>query len=156
MISLILAMDRNRLIGKDHDLPWNYPEDLQYFKKTTFGKTVLMGRETFLSILKRNHKPLPGRHSVIASRRPFVHEGVEVVGDLFGYLKTPRTEEVFVIGGKTIYELAFPLADRLYITYIDAVHEGDVYLNEWDLSPFHLIHETISGIFRFCIYERKR
>lgn len=156
MISLIFAIDRNKLIGKGNDLPWNYPEDLRYFKKTTQGKTVLMGLETFRSILSRNHKPLPGRHSVVASLEPFSYEGVEVIGDLFAYLKTPREEEVFVIGGKTIYELSLPFADRLYVTHIEAVHEGNVYLDKLDLSGFRLIQETPSGVLRFCVYERKR
>lgn len=156
MISLIFAVDRNLLIGKDNDLPWHYSEDLQYFKKTTAGKTVLMGLETFRSILSRNGKPLPGRRSVVASLEPFSYPGVEVINDLLGFLKAPRDEEVFVIGGKTIYELSLPFADRLYITHIDAEHEGNVYFRKLDLSPFRLVRETAAGVLRFCLYERKR
>ncbi len=156
MISLIFAIDRNFLIGKDNDLPWNYPEDLRYFRKTTSGKTVLMGLETFRSILARNGKPLPGRHSVVASLTPFSYPGVEVTNDLLGFLKTPREEEVFVIGGKTVYELSLPFADRLYVTHIDAEHEGNVHFRKLDLSAFRLVSETVSGVLRFCIYERKR
>jgi dihydrofolate reductase len=155
MVSLIFAIDPNKLLGKGNDLPWYYPEDLQYFKKTTKGKTVLMGLETFRSILSRNGKPLPNRHSVVASLEPFAYEGVEVIGDLIRYLKTPRGEEVFVIGGKTIYELSLPYADKLYITHINKVYEGNVYFNKLDLTNFALISETISGDLRFCIYERK-
>lgn len=156
MISLIFAIDPNKLLGKGNDLPWYYPEDLQYFKKTTKGKTVLMGLETFRSILSRNGKPLPNRHSVVASLEPFSYEGVEVIGDLFQFLKTPRDEEVFVIGGKTIYELSLPYADRLYITHINKVYEGNVFFTKLDLTNFTLISEIASGDLRFCIYERKR
>lgn len=156
MISLIFAIDPNKLLGKGNDLPWYYPEDLQYFKKTTKGKTVLMGLETFRSILSRNGKPLPNRHSVVASLEPFSYEGVDVIGDLFQFLKTPREEEIFVIGGKTIYELSLPYADRLYITHINKVYEGNIYFTKLDLSPFRLISEQITGDLRFCIYERKK
>jgi len=156
MISMIFAIDPNKLLGKGNDLPWYYPEDLQYFKKTTKGKTVLMGLETFRSILSRNGKPLPNRHSVVASLEPFSYEGVEVIGDLFRYLKAAREEEVFVIGGKTIYELSLPYADRLYITHINKVYEGNVFFTKLDLTNFTLISETVSGDLRFCIYERKQ
>lgn len=156
MISLIFAIDRNFLIGKNNELPWNYPEDLKYFKKTTEGKTVLMGLETFRSILARNGHPLPHRRSVVASLEPFAYPGVEVTGDLLGFLKAPREDEVFVIGGKTIYELSLPFADRLYVTHIDADHEGNVFFRKLDLSQFRLIRETLSGALRFCVYERMR
>ncbi len=156
MISMIFAIDRNGLIGKDNDLPWNYPEDLRYFRATTAGKTVLMGLETFRSILSRNGKPLPNRRSVVASLEPYSYPGVEVTSDLIGYLQQPREEEVFVIGGRTIYRIAMPFADRLYITHIDADHPGNVYWRDLDLSGFSLIHESSSGVLRFCVYERKR
>jgi dihydrofolate reductase len=156
MISLIFAIDPNKLLGKGNELPWYYPEDLKYFKKTTDGKTVLMGLETFRSILARIGKPLPNRHSVVASLEPFRYEGVEVIHDLIAYLKTPRTEEVFVIGGKTIYELSLPFADRLYVTHIGKVYEGNVYFSKLDLSPFSLVRENLAGDLRFCLYERRK
>jgi dihydrofolate reductase len=154
MISMIFAIDANKLLGKGNDLPWNYPSDLKYFKQTTLHKTVLMGLETFQSILMRTGKPLPNRKSVVASLTPFAYEGVEVISDLFAYLHTPRDEEVFVIGGKTIYQLTLPYADRLYITHIDQVHEGDVYFDKLDLTPFACVSERQEGVLRFCIYER--
>jgi dihydrofolate reductase len=154
MISMIFAIDPNKLLGKGNDLPWNYPADLKYFKQTTLHKTVLMGLETFQSILMRTGKPLPNRKNVVASLTPFAYEGVEVIDDLFRYLKTPREEEVFVIGGKTIYNLALPYADRLYITHIEQVHEGDVYFDKLDLTPFRRVSEKVEGVLRFCVYER--
>ncbi|MDP2424769.1 MAG: dihydrofolate reductase [bacterium] len=155
MISLIFAIDPFFLIGKGNDLPWDYPEDLKYFKKITLHKTVLMGLETFQSIIMRTGRPLPKRHNVVASLSPFQYEGVEVINDLFSYLSQQRDEEVFVIGGKTIYQLSLPYADYLYITHIEQVHQGDVYFGPLDLSFFELIHEETSPGLRFCKYKRK-
>ncbi len=154
MISMIFAVDPHFLIGKGNDLPWDYKEDLRYFQKTTKGKTVLMGLETFKSILMRNGKPLPNRQSVVASLEPYTYPNVEVISDLFAYLKKPHEEEVFVIGGKTIYELSFPYADRLYITHIKKAHEGDVYLKKFDLSAFKIIEKNETDELIFAVYER--
>ncbi len=156
MISLIFAIDPNYLIGNDNDLPWRYPEDLRYFKKVTEDKTVLMGLETFRSILNRNGKPLPNRKSIIASLEPYSFPGVTVINDLFRFLIVPRDEEIFIIGGKTIYELALPFADRLYVTHIRKVHEGNVFLKNLDLSKYRLISKDEKEDLTFAIYERIR
>ncbi len=156
MISLIFAIDPNYLIGNDNDLPWNYPEDLRYFKKTTENKMVLMGLETFRSILNRIGKPLPNRQSIIASLEPYSYPGVTVTNDLLNFLQAHRDEEIFVIGGKTIYELTLPFADRLYITHIRKVHEGNVFLNKLDLSKFKLVKKDEREDLTFAIYERIR
>ncbi|MDD3712323.1 MAG: dihydrofolate reductase [Candidatus Izemoplasmatales bacterium] len=153
MISMIFAIDPTGLIGKNNDLPWNYPEDLQYFKYVTLNKTVLMGVTTFESIVTRLNKPLPNRKSIVASLNDFSYPGVEVISDLIGFLKKPHDEEIFVIGGKTIYELAFPYADRLYITHIKKVYEGDTYL-DLDLSDFKLIKSDDNEDLTFAVYER--
>ena len=88
MISLIVAIANNNLIGNGNELPWYYPEDLQYFKKTTLNKTVLMGKKTFLSIVNRLNKPLPKRHNVVATfDKTFTYPNVEVVNNLDEYLK---------------------------------------------------------------------
>lgn len=154
MISLIFAVDPHFLIGKGNDLPWDYKEDLKYFQQTTKGKTVLMGLETFKSVLSRIGKPLPNRHNVVASLDPFEYKDVEVIDDLFDYLKIPRSEEIFVIGGKTIYELSFPYADRLYITHIKKSHEGDIYLEKFDLSDFRILKYDEREDLIFAVYER--
>ena len=153
MISLIFATDPNHLIGRDNDLPWNYPEDLKYFKNRTLHQTVLMGLATFHSIMSINGKPLPNRNLVVASLEEFSYPGVTVIKDLISYLKQPHEEEIFVIGGKTIYELSFPYADRLYITHIKKAYEGNVYLN-FSLDDFHLISEDEHEDLIFAIYER--
>lgn len=153
MISMIFAMDPTGLIGKNNDLPWDYPEDLQYFKYITLNKTVLMGVTTFESIVQRLNKPLPNRKSIVASLDNFSYPGVEVINDLIGFLKKPHNEEIFVIGGKTIYEIAFPYADKLYITHIKKVYDGDTYL-DFDLSDFKLIKSDDNEELTFAVYER--
>ena len=153
MISLIFATDPNHLIGNNNDLPWNYSEDLKYFKAKTLNKTVLMGLETFNSILSINGKPLPRRNLVVASLEPFSYPNVTVIDDLFKYLKQSHEEEIFIIGGKTIYELSFPYADRLYITHIKKEHEGNVYLN-FDLDDFTLVSQDKREDLIFAVYER--
>ncbi|MDT8337455.1 MAG: dihydrofolate reductase [Candidatus Izemoplasmatales bacterium] len=153
MISMIFAMDPTGLIGKNNDLPWNYPEDLQYFKYITLNKTVLMGVITFESIVSRLNKPLPNRKSIVASLDNFSYPGVEVISDLISFLKAPHKEEIFVIGGKTVYELALPYADKLYITHIKKVFEGDTYL-DIDLSNFKLVKADDNEELTFSVYER--
>lgn len=153
MISLIFAEDKNHLIGTHNTLPWHYKEDLQYFKQTTLNKPVLMGRKTFESIVDRLGKPLPKRRNIVATRSDFSYEGVQVVNDLEAFLKQPHDEEIFVIGGKMIYEAAFKYADQLYITHIDKVYQGDTFIT-YDLSAFKLIKERKVGDLNFCLYER--
>lgn len=130
IISLIAAMDRNRLIGNKNKLPWHLPADFSHFKSTTMGKPVIMGRKTYESI----GKPLPGRTNIVLSRDPGVSfEGVECVGSFEEAMAlVPDEEELMVIGGSTIYEMLLPQADRLYFTYVDAEFEGDAWFPEFD------------------------
>jgi len=155
MINLIWAWDVNRLIGNNQDLPWYYPEDLKYFKSLTLHKTVVMGRMTFDSIMKRNNKPLPSRKNVVLSHQNSVHDEVETIHDLSKYLKSHHVEDIFVIGGKSIFEQAIEFADRLYITEILKPYQGDIYLKDIDLSPFNLVSKTCQTELCYCIYERK-
>lgn len=154
MISAIWAMDKNWLIGKDNDLPWHYPEDLKYFKNVTKGHTVLMGKNTFDSIVSMIGKPLPNRKNIVLSRGNFSYDGVQVETDFDTFIKN-NTEDLFVIGGKEIYNLTLGYCDRLYITFIDKEYEGNVYFPKFDLNAFQLVSETKSGDLRFCVYERK-
>ena len=153
MIYEIFAIDRDNLFGKGNDLAWHYKEDLAYFKEKTLNKTCVMGEETFKSILKRNNKPLPNRTSVIATLSSYTYEGVEVTHDIISWLNNHRDEDVYVIGGKSIIELTYKIADILYITYIDESHDGDIYLN-LDLSNFKLEEETQKGVLYFRKYRR--
>jgi dihydrofolate reductase len=156
MISLIVAIAKNNVIGKGNKLPWHYKEDMEYFKKTTWGKTVIMGEATFRSIEGYIGKPLPGRTSVVASLDNFTYPGIEVTSDIVSYLKSvPKDKEVFIIGGKVIYDLTLNLADRLYITHIDKAYEGDVYFKEIDYSKYDIIKDEQHGELRFVVYERR-
>ena len=151
MISLITAIDRNGLIGKGNGLPWNYPVDLKYFKSITSGKTVIMGDITFETL----GKPLPKRRNIVASLENRQYNGAETITDLHRFLESiPEEEEVFVIGGAKIYELAEPYVDRLYITHIAALHEGDIRFPNYDWSEFRLVSENTQGILTFAVYER--
>ena len=157
MISLIFAMDINNLIGKDNDLPWHYSEDLKYFKNVTTGKKVIMGENTFYSIYNRIGKPLPNRENYVATlSEDFNYPGVNVVNDLITFLETIKrdSEEYFVIGGKKIYELSLPYADRLYITHINKAYEGNIYFPKINYSNYNKIKSDKVGELDFCIYER--
>jgi dihydrofolate reductase len=136
MISLIVAMDQNRVIGKNNKLPWHLPADLQYFKKVTMGHPIVMGRKTFESI----DRVLPGRENVIVTRnQEFKAEGCVVLHDIaqIKMFADNHEEEVFVIGGAEIFKEILPFTDRLYITEIHETFEGDTFFpeideNEWD------------------------
>lgn len=152
MIALVVAYDQNQVIGRDGGLPWHYPEDLKYFKSVTSGHTVLMGRKTYTSILESLGKPLPNRHHVVASTT-LKDDRVEVIDDLTGFLEH-ASHDIYVIGGASVYAQTLPLADRLYITHIDASFAGDTVFPPWDHSAFELVKETHSGPLTFAVYER--
>ena len=131
IMSLIVAMSDNRVIGRNNAMPWHLPEDLKFFKRVTMGKPVVMGRNTYESI----GKPLPGRDNIVITRNPDYHvDGVHVVGsvqdavELSGQLTAPNLEaEIMVIGGAQIFELTLPVADRIYLTELHTKIEGDVF-----------------------------
>ncbi|MDX8406198.1 MAG: type 3 dihydrofolate reductase [Mariprofundus sp.] len=135
LLSLIWAMDRNRLIGCDNSLPWQLPADMAWFRKNTMGKPVLMGRKTYDSI----GRPLPGRSNLILSRQADLHiKGCNVVSDIAAARAiVPEAEEIMVIGGAEVYQLLLGSADRLYITDIDAACEGDAWFPAFDRSVWH-------------------
>ena len=155
MISIIVALAKNNVIGKNNSLPWYYPEDLKYFKETTLNHTVLMGRKTFDSIINRINKPLPNRKNlVVTSLKELPWNDVQVVNDLNEFLRIDHQEEIFVIGGKQIYEQTLSYADRLYITFINKDHDGDIYFPEIDYSKYKLISKKDLNELSFCIFER--
>lgn len=157
MVNLIVAIGLDNLIGKDNVLPWHYKEDMKYFKETTMGKKVIMGELTFKSILSYINKPLPGRTSIIATLTDYTYPDVEVTNDIVDYLKNfPKDDEIFIIGGKIIYDITLDLADKLYITHVDKEYEGNVYFKEIDYSKYNKINENINGDLNFSVYERIR
>ena len=164
-LSVIVAVAENGVVGKNNALPWYIPADLQYFKRTTLGKPIVMGRKTYESI----GRPLPGRTNIVISSNPgFKPEGVSVVSSLPDALELAEeialidgTEELMVIGGATIYAAAVPLADRLYVTEIHAKVAGDAYLSpvDWDnwverSRERHGAIEPNIHDFSFVVYER--
>ncbi|MGY6038493.1 type 3 dihydrofolate reductase [Aeromonas sp. AE23HZ002T15] len=124
-ISMIAAMARDQVIGKDNQMPWHMPADLAHFKRVTLGKPVLMGRKTFESI----GRPLPGRRNLVISRNPdYRADGVEMVDSVeaaLARLQEEGVEELMVIGGGYLYGQLLPKADRLYLTRIELAVEGD-------------------------------
>ena len=129
-LSIICAMDQNRLIGNNNQLPWRLPADLAFFKKTTMNKPILMGRRTYESI----GRPLPGRRNIIITRDPDVSfEGCETVLSINSALALVDDQpEAMLIGGASLYEQTIELAERLYITEIDAIFEGDAWFPKID------------------------
>jgi len=138
-LSLIVAMAENRTIGLNNELPWHLSEDLKYFKSVTMGKPIVMGRKTFDSI----GRPLPGRLNIVITRNTeWQHPGVETAASLqqavaIAAEANPQDQEaliqeVMVIGGEEIYRTAIELADRLYITRVQAEVEGDAFFPEYN------------------------
>ena len=159
VLSMIVATALDRIIGKDNDMPWHLPADLQYFKKMTLGKPIIMGRKTFESI----GRPLPGRKNIVISRDPnYQANGVNTVTTVDDALALVKdVEEIMVIGGGAIYKHCMPAATRLYITHINAEVAGDTQFPEYDLSEWNkvssdvrLADENNKYDVDFCVYER--
>ncbi len=159
-IALIAALDKNGLIGRANDLPWpKIKADLKYFKATTLGYPVVMGRKTFKSIGSR---PLPGRVNIILTRdAKFSHPGCEIATNPEQILTRPE-EKIFVIGGASVYAQFLPHADYLYLTYIESEFSGDTYFPAFNKSEWKLVSERNQETgadtpypFRFTLWERK-
>lgn len=124
----IAAMASNRVIGRNGTLPWHLPEDLKFFKKTTDGHPVLMGRKTFESIVAALGKPLPNRRNIVLSSTLAPQEGIEVIPDLASLSQlSALTSPVYLIGGAQLYEALLPVCDELLLTWIDQPYEGDAF-----------------------------
>ncbi len=130
IVSAIVAVARNRVIGKDNQIPWYLPADLKYFKRTTLNHHVIMGRKSFESI----GRPLPKRTNVVITRNPFFAATHVLVAhsleEALTIAEENREEEAFIIGGAEIYQLAMPRLDRLYLTEVDLEPEGDSFFPE--------------------------
>ena len=158
MISLIWAMDKNWLVGKDNKLPWHFKEDLLYYKSKTAGQIVLMGDKSYYSLKTYyKEKPLPYGKIYVASLDDLNLEDAIVVNDVIKFLNDfPKDEELWVVGGATIYKFALPFADYLYITHVDGEYEGDTYFPKFALEEdFKLVSSNISNNLNFSVYERK-
>ena len=165
MLSLIVAMSENHVIGVNNKLPWRLPNDLQYFKRVTMGKPVVMGRKTFESI----GKPLPGRRNIVISRQSdYSVAGVDVVDSLTSAVALGKDiafidghDEVMVIGGAQIYQQALALAERLYITHVAANIEGDAFFPQVDWQSYQEVaredfvaQDANPYDYSFVVYDR--
>jgi dihydrofolate reductase len=165
IISLIAALTKNHVIGKNNDLPWHLPDDMKYFMQTTKEHHVIMGRKNYESIPEK-FRPLPNRTNIVVTRqKDFDAPGCWVVNTLEDGMALALAEgedELFIIGGSEIYALGMNYADQLYLTEIDTTLEGDTYFpsfnrDEWqEVSRTH--HNTDSRhaySFDFVVYKKK-
>lgn len=140
MINLITCMGKNNEIGLNNDMPWGrgLPEDLKYFKEKTLNKTVIMGRKTFDSILTSLGKPLPKRNNVVLTKQIFRsnYSNVSSCNSVEEVLDKYKGEDIFIIGGASIYEQFLPYANRLFITEIEEVFEADTFFPKIDLKEW--------------------
>lgn len=157
-ISIVVAMDKHGLMGRDNQLPWHLPADLKYFKQLTWGKPIVMGRKTYESL----GKPLPGRENiVISSQNPDCFPGCRVFKSIAEVLGEIHAPELFVIGGATLFAAVLPITDRMYVTQIEAEFEGDVFFPTWNMADWHILSEERylpSGpnqyVYTFLVLER--
>jgi len=161
MISIIAAVSEDWGIGKDNELLWNISEDLKRFKRLTTGNTVIMGKKTWESLPRR---PLPGRKNIVLTDDPkeCIDCSVTAYSIEDALSKCEKGEEIFIIGGGSVYRQFMPLADRLYITHVHKLAPADVYFPEIDLKIWqisereeHVTGETSNIPYTYTIYERK-
>lgn len=160
-ISCIVAIAKNNVIGKDNNIPWYLPADLQYFKKQTSHHHILMGRNCYESI----GKPLPNRTNIIITRDPFFISSncivCNTIEDGLGIAFDNGENELFIIGGGTIYDQTADIWDRIYLTEVDTEVEGDVFFPEIDYNQWKLISSEAHSKegknqfdYVFKVYER--
>jgi len=139
IISLIVAMDENKVIGYQNKLPWNLPSELKYFREATKRKPVIMGRKTHDSI----GRPMPERLNIIITRdKNYKADGCVVVNSKEDAIKAAKgNDEIMVIGGAEIYRLFLPMADRLYVTKVHGSFKGDTYFPEFDEGEWAKVKE---------------
>ncbi len=161
IISLIWAMDENRLIGVENRLPWKLPADMKWFRRNTLGKPIIMGRKTFDSF---GGRPLPERTNIVVTRdKGYQAEGAVIVYSIDEALQAAGdAEEVMIIGGASFYEQMLPRAERLYITQVHGQFEGDAWFPEFDMGEWREVgreeqpvDEKNSVACSFLSYERK-
>jgi dihydrofolate reductase len=164
MISIIVAISKNGVIGKNNEIPWYLPDDLKHFAKITTDHTVVMGRKTYESIINRLGKPLPNRKNIIlTSQKDFQAPDCLIKNTVSEILEViPKDEEVFIIGGAKVYEDFLPFTNKLYITKVDTDSDGDIKFpeyneNDWNVtfSENHSKDEKNPFDFSFLELSRK-
>lgn len=153
MINLIAAVGTNLELGKNNKLIWHIPNDLKYFKDVTLNKTVVMGRKTYESI----GRALPNRKNIVLSRQNIKIDNVEIVNDINKILRI--NEDVFIIGGESIYKEFIPYADNIYLTEIEDSKEADSFFPQFDKNLYNkeiIRKEAYNNIeYSFTVYRRK-
>ena len=165
-IAMIAGVARNDVIGANGGIPWKIPSDMGFFKRTTMGKPIVMGRKQYETV----GRPLPGRSNIVVTRKAgYQPEGVIVVHSLEAGLAKAQeiaasegASEVMIIGGGDIYSQAMPLADRLYISHVDLAPEGEILFPRIDPELWRVVDEPEvppsdkdSASFRVRVYERR-
>lgn len=159
-ISIIAAMGKHREIGYQNELLWRLPNDMKFFRATTMGKPILVGRKTFESF---GGKPLPGRKNIVITKdNKYEREGAIIVHNIDDALTAAKpAEEVMIIGGASFYQQLLPLADRLYLTYVDGDFTADSWFPEFDETQWqvtkretHKADEKNPYKHEFVIYDR--
>ncbi|MED4015208.1 DfrD/DfrG/DfrK family trimethoprim-resistant dihydrofolate reductase [Sutcliffiella cohnii] len=159
-VSLIVAMDKNRVIGKENDIPWRIPKDWEFVKNTTKGHPIIVGRKNFESI----GRVLPERKNIILTRdRGFTSNGCEIAHSIEEVFKICKNEkEIFIFGGEQIYHLFLPYVDKMYITKIHHEFEGDTFfpevkLEEWNEVSINkgIMDDKNPYNYYFHVFERK-
>lgn len=156
IISLIAAMDRNRIIGHAGTLPWHLPADLLWFKRHTMGHSLLMGRRTFEAI----GQPLPGRRTIVVSRNPYYQApGCMMATDIAAAIAAAKpAEQLFICGGGEVYRQTLDQAERIYLTELDIEVTGDTFFPEFDENEFEIVsqeHHSKPFHYSFSIFQRK-
>lgn len=157
MIKMIWAMDESCLIGSNNKMPWHIKEDLVYYKNQTKDYPVIMGYNTYLSLEGYyKGKGFPYKKTYVLTKTPISDDRIESVTDLNEFL-SKLDFDLFVVGGKNVYNQMMPYADELYVSYVLGKHEGDTYMDPIDTTKFELISEKLgeSGKVRYTIYRRK-
>ena len=164
IVSLIAALTKNHVIGRNNDLPWKLPDDMKYFMETTKGHAVIMGRKNFFS-LPPKFRPLKDRTNIVLTHNGSQLKDYDVVivhSIDEAFLTAPQNEEVFVIGGAEIFKQTLERANRLYLTEIDATIDGDTYFPTFDpkewreaVRQHHSADDRHAYAFDFVIYHRK-
>jgi len=162
VLSILVAMSNNRVIGREGDMPWRQSADLKRFKQLTMNLAILMGRKTFESI----GRPLPGRRMIVISRQQDVQGAPELAASLETAIEMAQkseeicTDEIFIVGGGEIYQQALPLADRVYLTCIDAEIDGDTFFpplsEDWKQirCESHQADDRNQYDYRFEVWEK--
>ena len=161
LLSLICAMDKNRLIGNNNGLPWHLPADLALFKKNTLGKPIIMGRKTFDSI----GYPLPGRQNIVITKNPdWRAKGCDTANSVDQALELVKNaDEAMLIGGSSLYQQTIEIADMLYLTLINHAYYGDTWFPEFDFDRWIVVEKNFydadqnnSNSFTFVKYIREK